>query len=109
MSTVVERVAAGLKWLLDNRAVETVDIDRDSLNVADAHKCPLGQTGGYWDTLNTIIPKSDDMDNSEWLDAHEAQTQWAIAHGFQISTDDMEFASGEYMALNDEWRRVLAG
>ena len=106
--SVRERVLAGLKWLLDNRPVETVDIDVDNLNVANAHMCPLGQTGGYWDTLNTIIPKSGDMENSEWLDAHDAQTEWAIAHGFQISTDDVECADDEYAALNEEWRRVLS-
>lgn len=93
MATVAERVAAGVAWL-DAKAPGWIDrVDLDELQMASTCSCVLGQLfHGYYYAPITLGE--------------------AMLCGFdtELDVEDAESAaraSKEFVALTDEWRRVI--
>lgn len=95
--TVAQRVANGVKYLMDyfGGSVEWLDrIDVDRLDVANSDECVIGQVfGGY----------------CIWSDNAGIGTEGQRELGFEAVYDrDWLCPSGDdYHALNQEWTRVL--
>lgn len=97
MDTIVERVARGLAWILDEGARYDVDISRvdlDSIDMASTVDCVLGQArGGYgepdstgfrrpgYGTVLTALTEDGTIAPTMLFGPAERE-RWAYAHGF---------------------------
>lgn len=103
MSSISERVAAGVEWLdgvLPNWW-KTLSIDPSEFSMSDGCHCVIGQ-------LNPDGDYNDAIDY-HWLDLDD---QTAIARGFHhegqvLKYEDYDGLFAEYAALTDEWTRVI--
>lgn len=105
MSDYKEAVDAGVEWLDANRPGWRAQIDRDTLRLANALRCVLGQTGGYDMALASAIPAPVNEDSSPdvWDALWAGRDQWADEHGFRVPyAYGMDFET-EYEALTAEW------
>jgi hypothetical protein len=97
MTTVSERVAAGLA-LLDDRnpgAAERIDVDR--LDIVDCADCMLGQAYGHYLAGLDRLGLSD-----------EGAIEFGFTAAFDESTTPYEVIGQRFDALTAEWRRVIA-
>lgn len=103
--TASERVARGYDWLMTNRAGTLTELDPNAIDVESAWFCPLGQTGDYFEALESVVPY-DDGDNVDVDGLYKARFEWAKAHGFAAG-EYGEYTTTDYDALNAAWRELL--
>ncbi len=94
MSTIAERVAAGVAWLDENRPDWWLDVDLDKLVLSSPCRCVLGQLYGEYEDAPIVDVNTDD--------------EVAVAHGFNAGGHDHPAGPfAEFAALESEWRRVI--
>lgn len=104
MSTIANRVQAGLDWIAEHGSEYGVNLDRvnlDTLDVASPQHCVLGQAvtwsgdarSGYSIVTNELLVTG----------LVEDVYQWALDHGFAPYAR----LNDDAMALTAEWKRRL--
>jgi hypothetical protein len=97
MATIVERVAAGVALLDRTTPGWDTKISLADLRIESPCDCVCGQVFGNYDLRPEESQGNKDADYG--FEAASARTD-------SYSVIDVEY---EYAALNDEWRRVVAG
>ena len=118
---LVERVARGLGWLLTEGHAHDLSVDRlcdrlGLLHMAMADTCILGlaYTGknsedlaGFWVTHRAVCTSA--ASDPDWADRgyshtpEEAETCWAVLHGF-----DLDEATSNVLGRYETWRLLEA-
>lgn len=85
-----ERVARGAAYLDGVRPGWRAEINKDTLNMADALDCIGGQLYGvYWD-----IPALVELEKGDTVAGCEKGRTWAVEHGFTLAADDIISSGG---------------
>lgn len=100
MIDYTEQIKNGVKWLDENSPGWEHKIDLDTLDVNQPCRCILGQTSGYWETLEAqVAPEFGESTLAVML----KRENWSEEHGFK--GDDIQDLF--YPDLTDQWKVMV--
>jgi hypothetical protein len=108
MSTIDERVAAGIALLDERTPGWRKKVDLDMLNLADGRWCIVGQVyGEFWENQHRPFKNQRRMGLDDDRAAREKLEAKLEAHGFFISWRRQPYGWQKYAGLTKAWKRAI--